>query len=381
MQQCKFAQSLIIDCSESAIREHLWLFAKPMLDIGEGPCVLSMQRDAVHVPETIQFACHYQAVVGCAAPNHIQYVSDADPSILDEERPKNSADFVCSDGFLLAQELKVVSVTCQRLVPGMPNTAAIAAYPQCKNAVTVLNDTIYNILANLARDHPEKNVFVNGAFDGLSSESPFVTSKLQGFLKGMEPTSVITDANPNMKSMHSQIIGGSSCIICGTVVINPGILLSASVAQNLLQVSNWVSDKLVLDLASHTTIKMLKMKLDTVENCQDGPNPFSAMAFSLCFIHTHLYCANTKELSAETHVMGLWLPMIWLTSLEGISYITKRNLVYETVRLVFVISQSDVYHPHFVMMEPLEHLFGDLRTMHREFTVLEFIDMIDKLVW
>jgi len=111
-QQCKFAQSLIIDCSESAIIEHLWLFAKPMLDIGEGPCVLSMQRDAVHVPETIQFACHYQAVVGCAAPNHIQYVSDADPSILDEET-RNFADFVCSDGFLLAQELKVVSVTCR----------------------------------------------------------------------------------------------------------------------------------------------------------------------------------------------------------------------------------------------------------------------------
>jgi len=84
----------------------------------------------------------------------------------------------------------------------------------------------------------------------------------------MEPALVITDANHNMKIMCYQIIGGSSCFTCGTVVINPGILLSAGVAQNLLQVSDWASYKLVLDLALHTAIKKLKMKLDTVEIIQ-----------------------------------------------------------------------------------------------------------------
>jgi len=106
---------------------------------------------------------------------------------------------------------------------------------------------------------------------------------------------------------------------------------------------------------------------------------FAALSISLCLIRVHLYCANAKGLSATTRILGLWVSMIWFTSLDGISIITKRNLVYATVGLVFLISCNDVYHPRFLMTEPLEHLFGDLRTMRREFTVLEFMDMIRKL--
>jgi len=73
---------------------------------------------------------------------------------------------------------------------------------------------------------------------------------------------------------------------------------------------------------------------------------FTALvAYTLCFIQLHLYCANAKSASADAHIEDLWASMIWLTSLYDVAKMTKCNLVYETTALVFLVAQCDVRHP------------------------------------
>jgi len=218
---------------------------------------------------------------------------------------------------------------------------------QRKNAVWDINYIVYNTFMKLAHDHSDKIVFLNAAVDGLASESQFVTEKLESFLCSTTLAPVITDVNHNMKSMRYQLIGGSACVTCGTVLINPGLLKAAGVAEGLFRVSDWASNKLVLEIASENTINKLHDLYNTMVGniSENAAMSFAALSISLCLMRVHLYCANAKGLSATTRILGLWVSMIWFTSLDGISIITKRNLVYATVGLVFLISRNDVYHP------------------------------------
>ena len=75
----------------------------------------------------------------------------------------------------------------------------------------------------------------------------------------------------------------------------------------------------------------------------------------------------------------LWCSMVWLTSICGASVITKRNIVNETIAFIFLVLRSDVPNPRYCTSEPAEHTFGLLRTMIREFTTLEFAQLVEKL--
>ena len=70
--------------------------------------------------------------------------------------------------------------------------------------------------------------------------------------------------------------------------------------------------------------------------------------------------------------------MIFLTSISGASVITKRNVVSETVAFIFLVLCSDMGNPRLATSEPGEHHFGQLRTLIREFTTLEFAQLVEK---
>ena len=72
--------------------------------------------------------------------------------------------------------------------------------------------------------------------------------------------------------------------------------------------------------------------------------------------------------------------MVWLTSISGAYMITKRNVVAETISFVFIVMSSDMSKPRYFTSEPVEHFFGQLRTMIREFTTLEFDQLCEKLI-
>ena len=65
-------------------------------------------------------------------------------------------------------------------------------------------------------------------------------------------------------------------------------------------------------------------------------------------------------------------------SISGASMITKRNVVAETLSLVFIVMRSDVSKPRYFTSEPVEHFFGQIRTMICEVTTLEFAQLCGK---
>jgi hypothetical protein len=72
--------------------------------------------------------------------------------------------------------------------------------------------------------------------------------------------------------------------------------------------------------------------------------------------------------------------MLWLTSINGASIITKRNIVVETISMMFLVMRADVPRLRHTTSECAEHTFGNLRQMIREFTVHEFVQLAAKLI-
>ena len=294
-----------------SIQEWVRRAASPMLEKGIGPVVFSFHIDGCATAPAMQFSKKYNASIGGAHPHHYCRLEDADPSIITDENTEKIAEFVRADGIALAQEVKTVAITFQRSVVGMPSTVVIAALPQRKNVNSFLNNHVFDSLVNLCTREPDKYVLLNGAVDGLATESKFVVEKLSKILHGDGSAPVMTDANHNMKSLQYQLVGGSSCVTCGMAVLDPGLLQACGIPETLIRVSDWASDKLVLDLASSNTLMKLKARLD-VQNYNPSKDTAScvAMAYSLFFIRLHLYCANTKCLCASTRIEGLWASML-----------------------------------------------------------------------
>jgi len=170
--------------------------------------------------------------------------------------------------------------------------------------------------------------FVNGVVDGLRSDSSFVSDNLCAFLLGNWSAPCITDANHNMKNLCYQIIGRNSAVTCGVTVINPGHLQFANIAELLFCVTDWASDKVVLQLTSHDTIKSLKWYLVALTSLSevrdDELMSILALVYTLYFIHLHLFCVNNTNLAADSRIYGLWSSVIWFTSLDGVSDINKK---------------------------------------------------------
>ena len=60
--------------------------------------------------------------------------------------------------------------------------------------------------------------------------------------------------------------------------------------------------------------------------------------------------------------------------------ITQRNIVSETINFAFIVLCSDIINARYCISEPGEHYFGDLHGLIREFTTLEFVQLVEKLV-
>ena len=72
--------------------------------------------------------------------------------------------------------------------------------------------------------------------------------------------------------------------------------------------------------------------------------------------------------------------MLWIISIYGVSIITKRNFVSAIILLSFLCIRDDVRHSRFCTSEAIEHTFGNNRLICREFTVLNFCQLIEKQI-
>ena len=75
----------------------------------------------------------------------------------------------------------------------------------------------------------------------------------------------------------------------------------------------------------------------------------------------------------------MWSALMWFSSLEGVSNISKNNLITSCLGGIFLAVQKKVKNLRFTTTEPLEHTFGTTRSWKREFTINEFLSYSDKV--
>jgi hypothetical protein len=143
-------------------------------------------------------------------------------------------------------------------------------------------------------------------------------------------------------------------------------------------------DSCILCNGKDTTTTDLGKRIDAAiirrSNNEGDRVTFAILALTLFFVRLHLHAVNGTSVPAKHRVIYLWCSMVWLTSISGASMITKRNIVAETISFAFIMMSSDVSKPRYCTSEPVEHTFGQLRTMIREFTTLEFAQLYEKLI-
>lgn len=77
-----------------------------------------------------------------------------------------------------------------------------------------------------------------------------------------------------------------------------------------------------------------------------------------------------------------WASTIWFTSFQSqceTMHANKRNMLMESIAVLFLVTRSDVYQIRRATSEPNEHVYGMVRTIRREFTVEQFVDIVNKI--
>lgn len=144
----------------------------------------------------------------------------------------------------------------------------------------------------------------------------------------------------------------------------------------MIRPKDFASDNLVKALVSFGTIKKMVTAKSDFGSTRDGDK--AVLAITLFFMDLQLHSVNGKSTPPNHRVVYLWCSMLWLTSICGTSIVTKRNVVSAVIPLIFIFIRPDVQHSRFCTSEPIEHTFGNNRAICREFTVLNFCQLIEK---
>ena len=75
----------------------------------------------------------------------------------------------------------------------------------------------------------------------------------------------------------------------------------------------------------------------------------------------------------------MWSALMWFSSLEGISNISKNNLITSCFGGIFLAVQKKVKNLCFTTTQLLENTFGITRSWRHEFTINEFLTYSNKL--
>ena len=157
----------------------------------------------------------------------------------------------------------------------------------------------------------------------------------------------------------------------GSVLIDSGIVKRV-MTQELFRPTDFASDKIVLEANSADVVRDILH----ISGSQD-PRSIAVTCLNMFFTRAHLYAVNTKNgLLPRERVIMLWHSLIWILHIDGVSIITKRNMLSECISLSFVIMRNDVSEPHLLTTEPSEHSNAILRGLRREFTIKDLLYMV-----
>jgi hypothetical protein len=145
----------------------------------------------------------------------------------------------------------------------------------------------------------------------------------------------------------------------------------------------------VLELTSELTCsRMIETSNDLDKNC------LLITVYALLFLRTLVYAVNSKECETIDRIRMLWATLLFFDCLDGISAITKRNLVFcilpqifllidertKVLRylLAYIFKVRDHLQIRYTTSEPAEHFFGQARSFRhglREFTIKDFLEI------
>ena len=159
-------------------------------------------------------------------------------------------------------------------------------------------------------------------------------------------------------------------------MIDSDLLRFGGVYNELIRPTDFASDNLVKVLVNYPTIGKLKGAHAKFGSTIEGGK--GSLTVTLSFMHLQLHNFNNKSISSSHRLVYLWCSMLWLTSICGASIITKKNVVSAIIPLIFLCIRDDVQYSRFCTSEVIEHSFGNNRLICREFTVLNFCQLIEK---
>eukprot|EP00918_Siedleckia_nematoides_P094948 GHVU01208473.1.p1 GENE.GHVU01208473.1~~GHVU01208473.1.p1 ORF type:complete len:668 (+),score=68.59 GHVU01208473.1:414-2417(+) len=270
----------------------------------------------------------------------------------------------------LATEVKCFLATTHCVRDGVSPMRLIAARPQSTNECT----KPYNVEVVNAVERCPDVTLVSVAFDGLSSDSAYVRDGLVEFLVGKRSSVFLLDPNHAAKALRSQLVLGSRVVTLGRHLVDPGLLAVAGVKKELVAVSDFTSDVVVLELCSEETLN----KLEAIVKHEEQANVV-VTALSLFFLRCFLIAVNTKlAVSSKDRAAMLWACLCWMTSLHGVHYTTRQNVATSIIGSVCLVFQKGVT-TRLCTTEPLEHFFGFMRCWRREFTVKDLTERASKL--
>ena len=150
------------------------------------------------------------------------------------------------------------------------------------------------------------------------------------------------------------------------------IFSSANIVMGIFRKNDFASDWLLLELVSFESIYNISM----IDSAPSEDNAIIALA--LYFVRLSLYAVNGKQVPSRHRAVYIWSAALLLTSLIGVSEITKRNIIAEDVPFVFLVLMEDINKSGLASIKVKEHTFGIISTMIREFTPMEFVQLIEK---
>ena len=341
------------------------------IDKSKQQVALSLALDATKLVAAIEVSTSHRKIMGGAYPNHIICTENLDKEEIDNILKLKPSNMTLEK----ATEVKVAILSFQSSPIGVPPSIKVAARPQSNNECSQFTQDMEAAMEKIAAKYTNVS-FVNFAVDGVSLEAEDVRRAICDFLAGVKNHTGATDTNHDIKSWRYQIIGGSCIATVGKLVVDSDLLRQAGVSSELICPKDFASDLLVKKLTSYDTLQKLEALL-----ASDAPNAYAdagALAATLFFMRLHLHAINGIDVPARQRAVYLWITMIWLTSLHGTCVTTRRNILAETISMVFLVMRSDVRKPHLLTSEPAEHDFGTTRTKKREFTSAEFASLSEK---
>ena len=366
-------QPSIICISTSGLEKRLGDHLKTLPEYDKSTLTISIGFDGTKVPAVLTLSTSTQSIIGGVYPNHM-----IDITGMTAEEVKAKLD--PTSDIERAKEIKVAVITLQNAGIGQSPYFCLAGQPQSINMVSDFNKNVTSVVSSLCKREGTASL-VSVAADGVGCDAKFIQGQLVTFLRGNQDHVGLVDTNHNTKNFRYQGIGGSCVVIMGDHVLDPALLPLAGVAQELWRVKDWASDLVVLRLASADTVA----KVATLVNEEAGS--VCSLCVTLYFMRLKLYAVNTKKAYYRDRISFLWASMIWLTSFEWKSTMgtnqsnmttNRRNVMTETIALVFAMARDDVSKPRYTTTESNEHLFGGWRGERREATTQECTEIEQK---